>query len=632
MNSFENQPSPTDRNPIALPLGSEIVGTTRELLDGKDTVSSEDLPEVELADHERTPEGLIELSMEHVETQKFLLTSLKYDCSGAIDSWPPRMQQLAHEAIAKFNDGRVETVLPEQLSPDFLFKLATPNWVDEAKDGGSSQWPEDYQPDLDYLQELTDKLTVLSQDEQLKVEAGERWRERTEVMRTAGIIHHREHRLDQLAREIAKVRMESAKKGHPKPSTAKERKINKLEATMSELQAGLYAHELPDQLEADLVSEIERQDRKALRREFEQGLVLTDSMTAIIDSVVVSLVKGGKPALFVGETGGAKTALAEYIAREVLRKEPEIVSGYADVNGYQLMGKTGLEIDHQRTSWNEVLQNLETMGVDWEHLSDGERAQIAAAGISIMHMPGSPESVFLPGPVVRAMEEGRPLILDEVNAMPTEFLKRLNIVMQLKPGQTYSIQENSGKVITVKDGFCVMATANEKSERYTGVNALSAEFKNRFTENTYRIGYPDADVVIGQEPLDNYKLAYASVSDKTGEILFTEGTDVLEAFAKAAHMTQRLFSGHINEGLSQSELDVVGTDRLRDSNASGLDENVLAPRTMVAILEKAVDSQGGLTLAQVLSDWVDSIKNQHDKKVITTILQTRGLINVDASE
>lgn len=535
---------------------------------------------VELAPHEQTPEGFINLAWDHQETQISLYFDLKDVCDGPFAEWPEIMQQRVKNTVAELNTKRTQPIDIATEDEQFLFQAGLPNWSEEHP----GDWPEGFRADLELLHEIDSALGQLAQDKELQAEAQALWRERAEIMRQAASITQRERKIGALAVQIATLRAHAAKLDRPL-SAGKKRQIHRLEIKREELQENLYKNDLPDYLLGDLDEELERHARREVRRQFEQGLVMTEPMAAVIYEALPSIT-AGNPALFVGETGGAKTALAKYLSRKCLGKEPEIVSGYADVNGYQLMGKTGL------TTTKE----------------------------------GATVSEFVSGPVVRAMEEGRPLILDEINAMPPEFLKRLNEITQLRPGDTTSIQEDSGKVITVRPGFCVLATANEKSKRYAGVEDFSTEFLNRFTANTYRIGYPDADVVVGEDPLDNYKLAYAAVSDRAGNILFEEGPEKLEAFTKAAHLTQRLFSGSITEGLSQTERDVVGSDRLADAGATGLDKNVLAPRTMVALLEKVIDSHGALTLSQVLTRWVDSVKSPHDKKVITTILTTRGLL------
>jgi hypothetical protein len=546
-------------------------------------VGEQELLGVEIAKHEQTPEGFVELGWDHLEAQKSLHLDLHVLCSGPIDTWPELMQGRAKQAFEEFNQKREEKIDIDTVDSTFLFRISEPRWIDELTDDSREQWPEELQPDLEMLKEVDDKLKVLSQDEGLRKEAQEIWGDRVEIMKQAAQITGRKRKIDVISRRVSGIRTGAARSGQ-QLSKGKMRQIGVLESQMSQLQDDLYSNTVPVQLLGELSEEIERRDRKGLRKQLENGLVLTESMTRIMDEALPSITKGN-PALFVGETGGAKTALAKYLSRVGVGREPEIVSGYADVNGYQLMGKTGLSSEN---------------------------------GVTV--------SEFVEGPVVRAMEEGRPLILDEINAMPPEFLKRLNEILQLRPGDTMTIQEDSGRQITVAHGFCILATANEKSHRYQGVHDLSTEFRNRFTANTYRVAYPDAEVVAGQDPVDNYKIAYAASVDKTGSILLAEGAEKLEDLAKAAHVIQRLFTGHINDGLQQEELDILGSERLADGNATGLDENVLAPRTMVALIEKTIDSQGELSLADVLGRWVSSIKNPHDKKVISTVLKTRNLI------
>ena len=77
---------------------------------------------------------------------------------------------------------------------------------------------------------------------------------------------------------------------------------------------------------------------------------------------------------------------------------------------------------------------------------------------------------------------------------------------------------------------------------------------------------------------------------------------------------------------------MISSERKSDLNAAGLDSNVLAPRTMAAILEKVVEARGAVTLQEVLQRWVDSIKSAHDKKTIKTILSSRSLIGNGSAE
>ena len=73
-----------------------------------------------------------------------------------------------------------------------------------------------------------------------------------------------------------------------------------------------------------------------------------------------------------------------------------------------------------------------------------------------------------------------------------------------------SVQEDSGRIVEVHPGFCIIATANEKSKRYKGVDDLSVEFQNRFGANINRVRYPDHDKSYGEYPRENAQLAMPS--------------------------------------------------------------------------------------------------------------------------
>jgi hypothetical protein len=326
---------------------------------------------------------------------------------------------------------------------------------------------------------------------------------------------------------------------------------------------------------------LENAARDRLRRarsQLNNGLLLTPQMVTIIDEALPALHRG-EPLLFIGETGGAKTALAEYLSRHHLGQEPELVSGYGDVNSYQLFGAHELRSE---------------------------------AGITV--------SAFVPGPVVRAMSEGIPLILDELNAMPADFLKRFNKILQLRPGDPVAVQEDSGHELTVAQGFCVIATANEQSKRYRGLEPLSAEFLNRFGPNTFRVRYPDAGRGYADQPVENLLLAAASVADKEGSLPHGLSATDLERIARAAFLSQQVFSGQHGEGF-----DSFLTSERRIDGRPGLEEHVLAPRTLVDLLRKVTGSNGAISLQAALDRFLDGVGNEDDRRVLSMICTGAGL-------
>lgn len=317
---------------------------------------------------------------------------------------------------------------------------------------------------------------------------------------------------------------------------------------------------------------------KHAREELRHGLLLTPQMREIIAESTPALHRGD-PVLFIGETGGAKTALAEYLSRRTLGAEPEFVSGYGDITSSQVIGSHELR---------------------------------AVAGATVTE--------FVYGPLLRAMAEGRPLILDELNAMPAEFLKRLNRILQLRPGDTFSVQENAGRPVAIQAGFVILATANEQTpHRYRGLDRLSSELMNRFGANTYRVHYPDSGSEYTDVPRENLLLAMAAIADSHGELPRSLPLHDIERVARVAFISQQVFAGTHGEGFSM----FVSTERELDGRP-GLEESVLAPRTLVAILEKAAGSAGSVSLERAMQRFIEGVMHREDRRVLTLIAEGQG--------
>ena len=85
------------------------------------------------------------------------------------------------------------------------------------------------------------------------------------------------------------------------------------------------------------------------------------------------------------------------------------------------------------------------------------------------------------------MDDGRPVIIDEVNAIPHELLISMNHVLTRKVGDEVNVQQNSGSAITIKDGYGVMMTGNlnQGDERYVDRQDMDPAFLSR----VYKIEY-----------------------------------------------------------------------------------------------------------------------------------------------
>lgn len=531
-------------------------------------------------------ENYLEWEWDYKETQRALNLDFRYYLASL-----PRieLERLAQPRIEALNQERAqqggEPVDVATANVAFLAHLVRPSWHEHMPRTESEedkqqwedfkrQWPEHMQINLEGLRKADSMLRALANDEQLRQEVQQTRAERIKIIRAAVSFNRAGKKIDHLSKDIARLYRAAGDSNRPL-TFAEEEHIQRLREQQDEVKADRGKEITSPEMLKEVKEVVRHLIDRERRRDYERGIVMTDQMRRIIDDLLPSLIKG-QPALLVGETGGAKTALAEFVSRSYFGKEPELISGYGDVNSYQIMGKMGFK---------------------------------------------NQESVFEPGPIPRAMEAGRPVILDEITAMPADFLKRLNKILQLRPGDKFTVQEDTGREVVIKPGFVIIATANEKSKRYKGIEDLSVEFQNRFGANVVRVRYPDHDVVYGQLPAENTIIARAALTDHRGKVLPVIKEDELERFVKACHVSQQVFSGNFGEGFQ----DFVSPENIAD-NKPGLDETVLAPRTMVAILEKLRDSHGQASLDQILRGFVDGIKSPNDRRQTTLILQGQGFL------
>jgi hypothetical protein len=161
---------------------------------------------------------------------------------------------------------------------------------------------------------------------------------------------------------------------------------------------------------------------------------------------------------------------------------------------------------------------------------------------------GTISDYFL-GPIYRAMEEGRPIIIDEVNAIPHEILISLNHILTRRPGDVVSVQQDSGRQVAVKNGFGVLMTGNlnQGQERYVGRQEMDPAFLSRLYKVDY--DYPPQKIEGSLEdeagPENQlFHLLLAKVMDTNGNIEVPEGSiPKLWNLAKAARASQDIFSG-----------------------------------------------------------------------------------------
>lgn len=502
-----------------------------------------------------------------------------------------RAQKNLEHAQAGHPEDKIPLLDAKKLELNFLIDLTEPTWSDHfPKDNSPEEiekWEEfkagfgeAIQTNLEEMRIMDYKIDQLSKDEKLQTEFNKYTEEEREVTMIAAQWRVADKRIARIEEQIASVYISIGNLGRDYLTPAEEKKINRLKEEIARIKKEKKELVVEERLQKPVDETLQFIQAIENKAQLDKGLLLNGQMKKIIKDCLPSISRG-EPMLLMGETGTAKTALAFHICRNVLHVEPELMAGYGDANSYQLMGKNVL-------------------------LPDGK---------------GGTETVFVPGPMVRAIENGVPIILDEMNTMSIDLIKRLNFMVQLRPGDTFKLQEDSGKVITVKPGFCVIGTGNPKSKRYKGVEELSADFANRFVGNTYQVEYPDNGRKYSEAATDNFNLALAAIIDADGYPPdYIDGED-FRRFVSVARVSQQLFNGNHGEGFTTFE----DTSRAVD-NKPGLEDFVIAPRTMVKILKKIKRSFGQITIRSYVKEMVSEIQNPNDRKVMISVLKGHGLI------
>jgi hypothetical protein len=156
------------------------------------------------------------------------------------------------------------------------------------------------------------------------------------------------------------------------------------------------------------------------------------------------------------------------------------------------------------------------------------------------------ETVFQKGPVIKAMEEGAILLIDEIDR-GTNKIMCLQGVLEGKP----ILIKKTGEVITPKHGFNVIATANTKGKgsedgRFSAATMLDEAFLERFTI-TIEQKYPNIAIEtkilnkhmdkFGAEDSDfvNLLVLWADTIRKTYE---DEGIDEVISTRRLCHIIQ----------------------------------------------------------------------------------------------
>jgi MoxR-like ATPase len=309
---------------------------------------------------------------------------------------------------------------------------------------------------------------------------------------------------------------------------------------------------------------------KGYKEQLESGKIVETDYVRRQAEEVVTHVRAGQPVFIYGHLGSGKTELAFHVARKYIGKEALIISGSkhtspAELYGHQVLSLRDVDPNESEDRYKAFLKSANDELDAWKKENSGasekdtdRQFDLIKSGLqerlAYEYRSGTVSDYFM-GQVYQAMAEGRPIILDEVNAIPHDVLISLNHLLTRKAGDVVRIQQNSGSEVTIKEGFGFILTGNINeggADRYVMRQDLDPAFLSRLhlMKHDYlpqvKVGTLDEAVVGDGKGGRNelFELMVSRAMDKNGNVEIPAGEmRKLWNLAKAARATEDNFSG-----------------------------------------------------------------------------------------
>lgn len=366
------------------------------------------------------------------------------------------------------------------------------------------------------LKEYDARIRELGSNPEVLMTYKEKFEKQKQTLARVLAYEHAEKELDAITAAEQKLTALFEKVGRA-PGPIERKKMADMAERKNQLRETVKNFELDPQA----IDMLQRREIRRMQHDLERySFAETESRTELIREVLPDLLQGA-PVLFQGETGSGKSQLAKYISERYLGKEPTLVAVQEQIKESQITGKVGLK---------------------------------------------GGETVFDYSEFVKALQDGRPIILDEVNLMPHEFAGMLHDLLQKRVGDVWK-HPVTGEEIPVRAP--IMATANLKSERYKQRYELDVATLRRFIggAGAREIHYLDLgkkDKEGGYIAPETLKILTAVLANRNGNIQWNEAevphrVDELKRFVAACRKIQEDFTLSVKEGAEES---LARSDRL----------------------------------------------------------------------
>lgn len=387
---------------------------------------------------------------------------------------------------------------------------------------------------------------------------------------------------------------------------------------------------------------------KELKRQAQEGSIIETASVHEKKLTIEGYALAGRPIFLHGPPGTGKTEMAMHVAKHLptakafldqvkyenkagVAAQPFMIisaskqTDSSELTGHQIISVKQMPED-ERKQFIETLEHemktWETVNPNVSEEAKNRQQQIFIEAHKLTKGQGM-ETAFWTGPMYKCMEEGIPFIVDEANAMPPDVMIKINHLMTRRPGDTVVIQEDSGKEITIKPGFCFIFTGNI-GEQFQGRHRLEQSFVNRIGDAMVEYDYlPSGEL---QEVIMAYLME--GKNGKGSVVMSPNDMESVKKFAVAVAHIQAVFSGKEDATVPDG---ASGTFSIRDHKL--LKNTPLSMRNVLNIID-AYKKEGAAKPFEtyIYDSFIVPIQDSSERYAYFTLFQANDLLSMYAAE